>query len=91
MTGSDLILKPRPVTRVEVCKSFSYKLDMKRYDPWYENRDFFCSAKSECSIEDSVEVAAALYQFCRASVLRDVKEYIAEVKQQIRERQKGVA
>ena len=42
--------------RVEIARSFSYKLNVGNY----ESRDFFCSQKSECAIEESEEVSSAL-------------------------------
>ncbi len=76
------ILKGRPKIsgRVEIARSFSYKLDMKRYDPWFENRDFFCSEKAECEIEDAEAVSEALYAFCKREVMASVREYVQEMK-----------
>ncbi len=86
MNDTALILKPSPaklIVRVEIARSFSYKLNVAHYGGnQYESRDFFCSEKAECSIEDQAEVSAALYQFCRAEVLRSVKEYIANLRRQ---------
>jgi hypothetical protein len=81
MTDGALILKSdhKPVVRVEIARSFSYKLNIPGA---YESRDFFCSEKAECAIEDAPEVSAALFGFCRAEVLRSVGEYIKEMKQQ---------
>lgn len=81
MTDESLILRPapaKPITRVEIARSFSYKLNAGNY----ESRDFFCSEKAECSIEDAAEVSAALFAFCRSQVLLAVKEYLAEMKRQ---------
>ncbi len=80
MSDSDLVLKTahKPVQQIRVTKSFSYKLDMKRYDPWYENRDFFCSASGETAIENAAEVAEDLYEFCFQEVMKDVATYLAE-------------
>ncbi len=83
MSDSDLIIRStgsKPVLRVEIARSFSYKMAIPGQ---YESRDFFCSEKAECAIEDASEVSAALYQFCRSEVLKSVAEYRAEmVKQQ---------
>lgn len=81
MSDDALILRPaptKPIIRVEIARSFSYKLNAGNY----ESRDFFCSQKAECSIEDQAEVSEALYQFCRSEVLRAVKEYISMMKRQ---------
>lgn len=85
MSDAALILRTdhKLVVRVEVCRSFAYKLNVANYGGApYESRDFFASQKAECAIEDQAEVSAALYQFCRAEVLRSVKEYIKEMRQQ---------
>lgn len=80
MSDGAIILKAehKPIARVEIARSFSYKLNTGNY----ESRDFFCSQKAECTIEDATEVSAALYQFCRSEVLKSVKEYIGEMKRQ---------
>ena len=59
--------------RVEIARSFSYKLNVGNY----ESRDFFCSQKSECAAEEAEELADIMYAFCRAQVLKEVKEYKA--------------
>ena len=64
--------------RVEVTRSFAYKLNAGNY----ESRDFFCAEKSECAIEDAAEVSAALYQFCKSQVLQSVREYRADIERQ---------
>ena len=77
-----IILKPKPApARVEIARSFSYKLNCANYGgAQYESRDFFCSEKAECSIEDAPDVSAALYHFCRAEVLKAVREYISDMR-----------
>ncbi len=86
---SDLIIRPRPVTRVEIARSFAYKLNCANHGgAAFESRDFFASEKAECSIDDAQEVSAALYAFCRSEVMRSVKEYIREMTDQ---RRKGAA
>ena len=62
--------------RVEVARSFSYKLNVGNY----ESRDFFCSQKAECNAEDAEMTSQALHTFCRREVLRDVNTYLAEAK-----------
>ncbi len=73
-----LIRKPFVLDRVEISRSFSYKLNVGNY----ESRDFFCAQKAECAADDAIEVSAALYHFCRSQVLQAVKEYRAELAQQ---------
>jgi hypothetical protein len=61
--------------RVEVVRSFSYKLNVGNY----ESRDFFCSQKTECSMEEASDVGILLYTFCKTQVLHAVKEYWNEL------------
>lgn len=89
MTDLGLIIRPKPVTRVEVCRSFAYKLNCANHGgAQFESRDFFASEKAECSIDDAAGVSAALYQFCRTEVMRSVKEYLREMADQ---RRRGAA
>lgn len=74
------IVKAKPVVRVEIARSFSYKLNAGAGT--YESRDFFCSEKAECAIEDQLEVSAALFAFCRQQVLLSVKQYIDDMNAQ---------
>jgi hypothetical protein len=75
------------VQRVEITRSFSYKLNCEMYSGnRFESRDFFCSQKAECAVEDAPDVAAALYHFCKSQVLESVRDYIAEMR-----KQRGVA
>lgn len=61
--------KPSPL--VEVARSFSFKLNVGNY----ESRDFFCSQKAECRAEEAEATSDKLYAFCKAQVLKDVKEF----------------
>lgn len=70
---------PKPMTgTVEIARSFSYKLNVGNY----ESRDFFCSQKAECSIEDAERVGELLYEFCKKAVLKSVGAYIKDTKAQ---------
>ncbi len=72
MADSDLLIKPiSGHRRVEVARSFSYKMNVGNY----ESRDFFCSQKSECMESEAEDVSERLYIFCRTQVLRAVAEY----------------
>jgi hypothetical protein len=53
---------------VEVARSFSVKLGAD-----YGSRGFFCSAKTECRIEDFNAVADQLFEMCRVKVLDEVE------------------
>lgn len=71
------------VDRVEIARSFSYKLNCASHGgAQYESRDFFCSQKAECLVADAPEVSSALYHFCKAQVLESVRDYIADMKKQ---------
>ena len=76
--GVVLICSIPKISRVEICRSFSYRLNAGNY----ESRDFFASQKSECAIEDAAEVSVALYQFCKSQVLQAVREYRADIERQ---------
>lgn len=69
------ILKPaaRVAGRVEIVRSFSYKLNVGNF----ESRDFFASQKAECDAEDAEEISERVYQFCKAQVMRAVNDYLA--------------
>ncbi len=71
-----MVLRGRPKIsgRVEIARSFSYKLNVGSF----ESRDFFCSQKAECEPEDSAAVSEALYQFCKSQVMRAVDQYTKE-------------
>ena len=56
---------------VEVTRSFSYKLNVGNY----ESRDFFCSQKAECRSEDAERVSEVVHEFCKAQVMKAVKQY----------------
>lgn len=57
--------------KVEIARSFSYKLNVGNY----ESRDFFCSQKAECLDSEAEDLSERLYIFCRTQVLRAVAEY----------------
>lgn len=66
------IIKISKITgRVEVVRSFSYKLNTGNY----ETRDFFCSQRAECDAEDAEATSDALYGFCKRQVLQAVADY----------------
>lgn len=63
--------EPRVTGRVEIVRSFSYKLNTGNY----ESRDFFCSQKVECAAEDAETISEKVYQFCKTQVLKAVHEW----------------
>lgn len=68
-----LILKaPAKITgRVEISRSFSFKLNVGNF----ESRDFFMSQRAECEAEEAEEISELLYQFVKSQVLKSVREY----------------
>jgi hypothetical protein len=71
MDNDLLIRAPHPERKVEIARSFSYKLNVGNY----ESRDFFCSQKAECLESEADDLSERLYIFCRTQVLRAVAEY----------------
>ena len=69
--------QPEPEHRVEVVRSFSYKLNLKQADgsPAYEDCQFFCSKKDYCDREDAAELSRDLFEFCMDEVLEDIKNF----------------
>ena len=61
---------PQP-PMVEICRSFSYKLNVGGY----ESRDFFESRKVQTSWEQAEQVSQDLFEMVRESVMRSVKQY----------------
>lgn len=70
------------VGNVEVVRSFAYKLNCANHPGGnqYEARDFFCSQKATCAPEDVGHISEALYQWCKAEVLRAVDDYVRLLK-----------
>lgn len=66
--------------RTEICRSFTYKLNMGNY----ESRDFFMSQKAECDAEDMETISEALHEFCKTQVLKSVQRYRDELAEQVR-------
>jgi hypothetical protein len=60
----------------EIVRSFAYKVNAGNY----ESRDFFCSQKAECKIEDAEKTSALLYEFCKTQVLNAVRAWKDEQK-----------
>ena len=66
--------------RVEIVRSYSFQLNMERVagpELRYENRQFFCSAKTECDQREAENMAAKLHSFCKGEVLKSVREQVA--------------
>lgn len=73
MSDDNLLIggKPHPSVRVEIARSFSYRLNVGNY----ESRDFFASQKAECNEEDAELVSEALHDFCKRQVMKAVREF----------------
>lgn len=61
--------KQPSIKRVEVARAYSYKLNAGNY----ESRDFFCSQKAECDLDEAEAVGKTLHSFCRAQVMASVQ------------------
>ena len=57
---------------VEVARSFSYKLNVGKY----QTADFFCSQKAEVPENQATEISEKLYEFCKAEVIKNIKDYV---------------
>jgi hypothetical protein len=68
--------------RIEVCRSFSFKLNLDKFCSvkTFESREFFQSAKGECFFHDAEEYTQKLAAFCKRAVLDEVRAYIALIK-----------
>ena len=74
---------PKIGTTTEIVRSFTYKLNPGNHGgPQFESRDFYCSQKAECALEDAERVSDILYDFCRAQVMKAVKDYLVDMQRQ---------
>ena len=80
MSENLVIKQPVKLGKVEIARSFSYKLNAGNY----ESRDFFCSQKSECDAEYAEEVSDRLHVFCREQVMKAVGQHIRDMNEQRR-------
>jgi hypothetical protein len=67
-------MQRQPRALVEICRSFSFRLNIGNY----QHVDFFCSQKRECRANEAEAVSAAIYAFCKAQVLREMRAYQEE-------------
>lgn len=65
-------LQPRITGKVEVARSFSYKLNVGNY----ESRDFFCSQKIECDATEAEALSEQVHEFCLKQVRMAVGAYM---------------
>jgi len=70
-----------PAKRIEVCRSFAYKLNLQNHggNP-YESADFFASRKMECEAEAAEWVSDQIYEECVAEVRASVAAFIEEMR-----------
>jgi hypothetical protein len=68
--------KPEAQT-VEVCRSFSRKLNLANYGgAQYEAADFFASRKLSCNVEDAGWVSQQIFEECVHEVQASMAAYI---------------
>ncbi len=66
-----------PQLNVEVCRSFSYKLNLQNYGgPAYESVDFFASRKCSAPAESQAMVSEVLFEDCFAEVKQAKDDFI---------------
>ncbi len=78
---------PTPATdMVEICRSFSYKLNLSNYGgPQYESADFFCSRKMQCHVEAHALVSQTIFEECFEEVRATKDAFIASMQHRIAE------
>lgn len=70
-----------PGKRVEICRSFSYKMNLANYGgPQYESVDLFASRKMECAAEAADWISQQIFEECVAEVRAGVAAVAAEIK-----------
>jgi hypothetical protein len=67
--------KQKPSILVDVTRSYTYKANIPGV---FESRDFFCAQKAQCRDEDAEATSRRLIAFCKAEVMRDVREWYQE-------------
>jgi|SRR5215471_1706569 len=77
----DVPLLAGPVTpgdepTVEICRSYSYRLNLTNYGRSYEHVDFFASRKVSCPRSSSAYVSEDIYEECKAEVRAAVKDWL---------------
>ena len=83
MTNDDALLinLPKPSQMTEVCRSFSYKLNLENHGgKKYESADFFASRKIQCSVEDQAWVSQQIFEECVVEVRTAAAAFIAELR-----------
>ncbi len=78
-----VVVEPSPIILTEVVRSYSFKLNHEKYGGpahRYQHSDYFCSQKSQCTFEDAEAVGRALFKFCKAQVMEEVRESIQQIR-----------
>ena len=69
---------------VEVCRSFSYKMNLSNHGgPAYESVDLFASRKMQVTESDAPRVSEELYQECMAEVRGAIERIKANMRSKI--------
>lgn len=77
MSDIPILGSKTPDKTVEVCRSFSYKLNLANHGgPAYESADFFASRKLSCNSEDASWVSQQIFEEC----VTEVREAVAAFK-----------
>lgn len=85
--SDDLLIKvPPPISpdaQIEVCRSFSYKLNLANAGgPQYESTDFFASRKMMVPYQHATAISELLYQECVQEVTEAVRACRAKIQSQ---------
>lgn len=74
-------LEPKQEALVEVCRSFSYKLNLQNHGgPAYESMDFFASRKIQCMQFEVAWMSQTIHAECMAEVRESVAAAIEEMR-----------
>lgn len=78
LDGALIVGTPQPDKTVEVCRSFSYKLNLQNHGGQaYESADFFASRKISCNAEDASWVSQQIFEECVEEVRASVAAFKA--------------
>jgi hypothetical protein len=86
--------KPEAQQLVEVCRSFSRRLNLENHGgPRYEHVEFFASRKiqcaaEQCAAEDSSWVSQQIFEECVEEVRKAMADYVAEMQRRKMQAQK---
>ncbi len=83
-----ILINSKPEARtVEVCRSFSRKVNLENYGgPRFENVDFFASRKMQCAADDAEWVSQQIYEECVQEVHESIRVYLADMKAKMQAR-----